>query len=1065
MLASVAMAKEKKPAAARAALDTVFATAHTQMADLKKHDVFGADNLNKMLKPNAILQTPWGLEYQNFTRTVGQSLASMLPDHLGPFPINHTYVQNFNLGAVLAANGISYNPCYFSSTPVGAFVGSTGMLFAPSIVNNFDVGMSAVSEALTIFPSLITVGPSDTQIEAIGALIAPTLISITPVREVHLRTGLSATPVDIAVVLAPPNVNGTEGEKRSAHGHVWEDENSWMERGGPAFLRHLQREHRDYKRAMAWSHQLQHQLRQEIFARLPDELDTLPRRLGGYEYWTRQTHEQPQPCYLRRRVAKCGAPVPHIAGKEAAAEEEVVLDCNEVALRLGSDSVGHVRLSPAQRRVAFTLLRDDGERGTAHVVDIGSGEEVDRIDGVASIEWATEDALLFTVPHPLGRPYQAWVRQLGQGGRGRLLLEEAEPERFLELGRSKDGQIVTLNASTKTSSEVHLVDASRPDCAPRLVQRRAPGLQYFLEHHAGQLLVLTNASTLGREYALMTCPLELCERRHWRPLVPERAGVAIEDIDVFAGYVLLHERHSGLPALSILRLPPPAFPHLGAPCPEGHAELRTLRIRAKAGAIALAPAANLDFDASSARVTACSPLRPDVQLDVDLATGCVTEVADGERPGPGPSPALLAVYGAYGLPLDVAYRPEYASLLERGWTLAWAHVRGGCELGRAWHAAATRGAKVLSVTDLETCADWLVAAGLAAPGRVALVAESAGGLAAGAALVRRPGRYGAAVLQAPLVDALTTMLDSGLPLTAHERDELGDPAAEPAEFAALAALHWKLSAPGQQHRTSCSKAAAMGSTSAYQLFTSGTPNGWKASVTLEELGVPYEVRPISLSMGEQKEPWFVKINPNARVPAGVGRRRVRVQVPAMMDGDVRVFESGAIMLYLAQKHPEAGLYSQDPAEQAEILSWLMFQMGGLGPMQGQASHFGRFAPERVEYAINRYTNETKRLYKVLDTALEGREYLAGPGLGKVSIADIANFCWVFCHSVAGIPLDDMPSLQAWLARIEARPAVQRGLDVPEPNGVRAMADPAKAAAIVEEVRRMSVSAKAEEPEG
>ncbi|KAK9831857.1 hypothetical protein WJX81_002485 [Elliptochloris bilobata] len=245
----------------------------------------------------------------------------------------------------------------------------------------------------------------------------------------------------------------------------------------------------------------------------------------------------------------------------------------------------------------------------------------------------------------------------------------------------------------------------------------------------------------------------------------------------------------------------------------------------------------------------------------------------------------------------------------------------------------------------------------------------------------------------------------------------------------------------RQQRSRRAKVSTMATAQPYKLLTAGTPNGWKASVTLEELGVPYEVKPISLSKIEQKEDWFLKVNPNGRIPA-------------MLDGDVRVFESGAIMLYLVQKHPETGLYSQDPAEQAEILSWLMFQMGGLGPMQGQANHFVRYAPEQIPYGINRYTNETKRLYNVLESGLEGRDYLAGPGKGKYTIADIANFCWVYCHAWAGIPLDNLPNVQAWKKRIEERPAVQKGLNVPEPNKFKEAADPEKEKKMVEEARKM-----------
>ncbi|MFQ5513188.1 MAG: glutathione S-transferase family protein [Myxococcota bacterium] len=198
------------------------------------------------------------------------------------------------------------------------------------------------------------------------------------------------------------------------------------------------------------------------------------------------------------------------------------------------------------------------------------------------------------------------------------------------------------------------------------------------------------------------------------------------------------------------------------------------------------------------------------------------------------------------------------------------------------------------------------------------------------------------------------------------------------------------------------------------LYTAHTPNGWKASITLEELGLPYRVRPIQLDRGEQREPWFLALNPNGRIPV-------------IQDGeaeDFTVFESGAILIYLAEK---AGrLLPAEPRARSEVLQWLMFQMGGVGPMQGQAHVFFRYARERIEYAIDRYHKETARLYGVLDKRLADREFLAG----EYSIADIATWPWVRLHGWAGVSIDELPHLQRWLETVEKRPAVQTGKEIP-----------------------------------
>ena len=198
------------------------------------------------------------------------------------------------------------------------------------------------------------------------------------------------------------------------------------------------------------------------------------------------------------------------------------------------------------------------------------------------------------------------------------------------------------------------------------------------------------------------------------------------------------------------------------------------------------------------------------------------------------------------------------------------------------------------------------------------------------------------------------------------------------------------------------------------LYTAPTPNGYKASITLEELEIPYELHVLDLGASQQKEPWFLAINPNGRIPAIVDRG----------NGGFAVFESGAIMLYLAEK---AGrLIPSDEKGRSRVVQWLMFQMGGLGPMMGQANVFTRYFPEQIPSAIDRYRREGRRLLEVLDRRLADNEWLAG----DYSIADIANFAWARIHEWGGISVEGLDHLQRWMAAIAERPAVQRGLAAP-----------------------------------
>lgn len=198
------------------------------------------------------------------------------------------------------------------------------------------------------------------------------------------------------------------------------------------------------------------------------------------------------------------------------------------------------------------------------------------------------------------------------------------------------------------------------------------------------------------------------------------------------------------------------------------------------------------------------------------------------------------------------------------------------------------------------------------------------------------------------------------------------------------------------------------------LYTAATPNGHKVSILLEELGVPYRVHPIDLGKDEQKAPDYLRINPNGRIPTIVDPD----------NGGFAVFESGAILIYLAEKYGR--FLPGDVNGRSLVIQWLMFQMSAIGPMQGQANVFLRYFPEKLPSVIERYQKECRRLYQVLERQLDGREFLCN----AYSIADIACWSWLNYHEWAGLSLDELPLLKDWFARIEARPAVQRGLTVP-----------------------------------
>lgn len=200
-----------------------------------------------------------------------------------------------------------------------------------------------------------------------------------------------------------------------------------------------------------------------------------------------------------------------------------------------------------------------------------------------------------------------------------------------------------------------------------------------------------------------------------------------------------------------------------------------------------------------------------------------------------------------------------------------------------------------------------------------------------------------------------------------------------------------------------------------ELYTAATPNGRKISIMLEETELEYSVSLVDLENMEQKQDWYLRINPNGRIPAIIDKD----------NENLCLFESGAILIYLAEK--TGRLLPESGKARYRVIQWLMFQMAGVGPMQGQANVFYRYAPEKIQYAIDRYQNETKRLYGVMNRQLSEDEFIAG----EYSIADIAHWPWIDAHEWAGVDLDQFPNLKRWYEQVGKRPAVIRGMNVPQ----------------------------------
>jgi oligopeptidase B len=421
------------------------------------------------------------------------------------------------------------------------------------------------------------------------------------------------------------------------------------------------------------------------------------------------------------------------------------------------------------------------------------------------VAWANDDTTIFyTRPDAANRPYQLWCHQVGSNPDVDSLVLEEPDERFhLGVGRTKDGEYVVVEAHSRVTSEIWVVPAAHPDTAPRVVEPRSQGVEYGLEHHAGTFLLLTNDG--AENFRVVATPADNPSGQVWRELIPPRADVRIDGLDVFAGHVVTYERREGMPRIRVIALPD--RPRWDRELPEGYLVPCPETPSASWGG------PNPEFSSRSLRYEYSSLVTPRTVYDLALDGGdpvvrkrqpvlggydpahYVTERRWAKAPDgtevpmsivchrdvrrDGTAPCLLYGYGAYETCIDPVFSSLRLSLLDRGFVFAIAHVRGGGELGRRWYEEGKLIAKPNTFTDFVACARTLVEDRWTAPDRLVARGGSAGGLLMGAVVNVAPELFRAVVAEVPFVDCLTTMLDDTLPLTVIEWEEWGNPGADP----------------------------------------------------------------------------------------------------------------------------------------------------------------------------------------------------------------------------------------------------------------------------------------------
>jgi oligopeptidase B len=580
-------------------------------------------------------------------------------------------------------------------------------------------------------------------------------------------------------VIAPvarvvPRVEITHGETRVDH-YYW-----LRDRQNPEVMAYLEAENQHTAAIMRHTEGLQERLFEEMRSRIKETDLSVPEPLDQYLYYTRTEAGGQYPIFCRRFVS-LGA-------------EQILLDQNPLAEGHRYFRVGMMQVSPDHRWLAYTLDTSGAEEFTVFIRDLSTGELLpERLERSSPrVAWANDGLTLFyTVLDTARRPWQLYRHRVGTAQHDDVLVRtEPDPSFYLDISRTRSGRYLLLDLSSHSTTEVWFTSADRPEEPFRVIQPRESGIEYAVTHHGDRFFITTNQA--APNFRLVQAPVDEPSREHWSPVLPYRSEVKVDSTDAFRNHLVIHERESGLTRIRILDLAT-GSEHL-IPFPE---PVYTVR-----------PHGNPEFDTTLFRFTYTSLVTPSSVVDYDLAAHTWTVRKQTEVRGYQPAryrserlyalaadnvqvpislvyrtpldrhgsrPMLLSGYGAYGLSYDPVFSSNTLSLLDRGFVVAIAHVRGGEELGRPWYEAGRRLNKRSSFTDFIAAAEHLIAEGYTNPRRLVINGGSAGGLLIGAVTNLRPDLFQAVLAEVPFVDVVNTMLDASLPLTVIEYDEWGNP--------------------------------------------------------------------------------------------------------------------------------------------------------------------------------------------------------------------------------------------------------------------------------------------------
>ncbi len=577
------------------------------------------------------------------------------------------------------------------------------------------------------------------------------------------------------------------------HGHILEDNYRWMrDKSSPELVAYLEAENAYTLSVMAETEELQAKLYAEMLSHIKETDESVPYLQRGWFYYVRTVEGSQYPIHCRRVATG-----PKF---DESQPEEILLDVNQLAVGQPFMAVGGMSVSPDGFKLAYSTDNTGFRQYTLHIRDLKTGEDLsDTAERVGSIAWAADSTTLFytTEDEVTKRHDHLFRHRLGDATANDFIVYEEKDERFnLGVGKTRDGKYLLMEAGSHTTSECRFLAANSPQDEFRTIAPRIDDQEYSVDHRDGLFYIRTN--DVGKNFRVVTAKVEAPDRASWKEFISLDTDAPLEDFEVFSAFYVSSRRRLGLPTLTVTKFEGPGLPGESK-------EIEFPEPVYSAGAHA-----NREFDTDAFRYSYTSLVSPASVYEYDVKSGSSTLLKQQEVPGgfdsaryasdrvwveaadgikipvsvvyrrenfnhDSKNPIYIYGYGSYGYPLPIGFSPSRLSLLDRGVVIAYAHIRGGGEMGDSWHDAGKMMVKRNTFTDFISVAEQLVAKGYGAKDRIAIEGGSAGGLLMGAVVNERPELFRVVLSHVPFVDVMNTMLDASLPLTVAEYEEWGNP--------------------------------------------------------------------------------------------------------------------------------------------------------------------------------------------------------------------------------------------------------------------------------------------------